>query len=98
MVVIYLPFVLIHWKSQLLSANLEEIYEILLFGAVGGVTGYLSDRERERRIEVQEAYHDTVIRLATAAEYRDENTGAHLYRMSRYAEVIATYLGLPLSR
>src|SRR4030042_259525 len=41
----YLPFVLIHWKNQLLPANLEEIYEILIFGIVGVITGYLSDRE-----------------------------------------------------
>lgn len=94
-IAIYVPFVIIHWKNQLLPANLEEIYEILIFVAVGTITGYLSDKERERRIEVQEAYHDTVIRLATAAEYRDETTGAHLHRMSRYAEVIAKNMGLP---
>ncbi|MDI6764234.1 MAG: HD domain-containing protein [Thermodesulfobacteriota bacterium] len=94
-VAIYLPFVFLHWKNQLLSANLEEIYEMLIFAFVGGITGYLSDKERQRRMEVQEAYHDTVIRLATATEYRDENTGAHLHRMSRFAEVIAKNLGLP---
>jgi HD-GYP domain-containing protein (c-di-GMP phosphodiesterase class II) len=91
----YLPFVLIHWKSQLFPANLEEIYELLIFGIVGSITGYLSDRERERRMEVQEAYHDTVIRLATAAEFRDEATGSHLHRISRYSEIIARKLGLP---
>lgn len=91
----YLPFTIIHWKSQFLPANLEEIYELLIFVVVGTITGYLSDKERERRIEVQDAYHDTVIRLATAAEFRDENTGAHLHRISRYAEVIAGNLGFP---
>ncbi len=94
----YLPFIMIHWKNQFLAANLEEIYELLIFVVVGSITGYLSDKEKERRIEVQEAYHDTVIRLATAAEYRDENTGAHLHRISRYAEVIARNLGLPLQQ
>jgi putative two-component system response regulator len=91
----YLPFVFIHWENQLLPANLEEIYETLMFTSVGTITGYLSDKERERRMEVQGAYHDTVIRLATAAEFRDETTGTHLHRMSRYAEVIAKNLGLP---
>jgi len=90
----YFPFVFIHWKNQTLPANLEEIYEIIIFIVVGGITGYLSDKERERRKEVQEAYHDTIIRLAIAAEYRDETTGTHLHRMSRYAEVIARNLGL----
>lgn len=91
----YLPFIIIRWENQFLPANLEEIYELLIFVAVGAITGYLSDEERKRRIEVQEAYHDTVIRLATAAEYRDKYTGAHLHRISRYAEVIARNLGLP---
>jgi len=90
----YFPFVLIHWKNQTLPANLEEIYEIIIFIVVGGMTGYLSDKERERRKEVQEAYHDTIIRLATAVEYRDETTGAHLHRMSRYGEVTTRNLGL----
>src|SRR4030042_2221993 len=38
----YFPFVLIHWKNQTLPANLEEIYEIIIFIVVGGMTGYLS--------------------------------------------------------
>jgi HD-GYP domain-containing protein (c-di-GMP phosphodiesterase class II) len=74
---------------------LEELYEILILGCVGGITGILSDRERKKGKELREAYHDTIIRLAMAAEYRDENTGAHLQRISRYAEVIAQNLGLP---
>ena len=91
----YSPFILFQWGRNALSANLEEIYEILLFAVVGGITAVLSDREKERRKELQEAYHDTVLRLAIAAEYKDENTGAHLNRISRYAELIAGNLHLP---
>ncbi len=95
---LYLPFVVWHWGSEPLAANLEGVYELVVFGAVAATTGYLSDREKARRREVQEAYHETVVRLATAAEYKDENTGAHLHRISGYAGVIATELGLPASQ
>jgi hypothetical protein len=92
---VYLPFVLFQWGNHPFAANLDEIYDVLMLVSVGGITGILSDRERKRREELREAYHDTVIRLAVAAEYRDDNTGAHLQRISRYAEMIARNLGLP---
>lgn len=38
---------------------------------------------------------DTILRLAIAAEYRDDETGFHIHRMSDYAEAIARGLGLP---
>ena len=45
--------------------------------------------------ELQEAYLDTIHRLILAAEYKDEDTGDHIVRMSRYAALIAQKLGLP---
>lgn len=45
--------------------------------------------------EIQEAYIDTIHRLALAAEYKDEDTGNHIVRMSRYCALIAEKLGLP---
>jgi len=45
--------------------------------------------------ELQEAYLDTIYRLVLAAEYRDEDTGNHIVRMSRYCALIAEKLGLP---
>ncbi len=38
---------------------------------------------------------DTVLRLSKAAEYRDEDTGAHIIRMSNYASLIAEKMRLP---
>ncbi len=43
---------------------------------------------------LEEAYIDTVHRLALAVEYKDEETGAHVVRLSRYAERIAQALGM----
>jgi len=44
--------------------------------------------------ELQESYLDTIHRLALAAEYKDEDTGDHIFRMSRYSALIAEKLGL----
>jgi len=43
--------------------------------------------------ELQEAYLDTIHRLVRASEYKDEDTGAHIVRMSRYSALIAQKLG-----
>ncbi len=54
----------------------------------------ISDLKAANR-ELQEAYLDTIHRLVLAAEYRDEDTGDHIMRMSRYSALIAEKLGLP---
>ena len=41
---------------------------------------------------------DTIRRLVRLAEFRDEDTGHHLQRMSRYCEVIGLQVGLPEER
>ncbi len=46
---------------------------------------------------VHDAYLDTIKRLAIAAEYKDEETGEHISRISSYCELIALNLGLPRS-
>ncbi len=44
--------------------------------------------------DMQSAYLDTIHRLSLAAEYKDEDTGEHIIRMSRYSELLATRMGL----
>src|SRR5207248_11350636 len=44
--------------------------------------------------EVREREKETLLRLARAGEFRDEETGYHLIRMSRYSRLIASALGL----
>ncbi|MFP4452239.1 MAG: HD domain-containing phosphohydrolase [Desulfobacterales bacterium] len=44
--------------------------------------------------ELDYAYLDTINRLVSAAEYKDEETGDHIVRMSRYCTLIAEELGL----
>jgi len=44
---------------------------------------------------LHESYLDTIHRLVLAAEYKDEDTGDHIVRMSKYCALIAEKLGLP---
>ena len=44
--------------------------------------------------ELQEAYIDTINRLVIATEYKDEDTGSHIIRMSGYSALIAKKLGM----
>ena len=55
--------------------------------------------ERTRDLEnafrkVREASLDTIHRLSQAAEYKDEDTGSHIARLSQYAACLARGLGL----
>ena len=45
-----------------------------------------------RQIVLRE--RETLLRLARAGEYRDQDTGNHVMRMSKYSRAIADYLGL----
>jgi putative two-component system response regulator len=44
--------------------------------------------------EMDRAYLDTIHRLSLAAEYKDEDTGDHIVRMSRFCALIAEKCGL----
>jgi len=66
--------------------------------------GQVSDRTRRLRRTMRElevsnralsrSYEDTIMRLAAAAEYRDEESGQHIRRMSKYCRRIAEELQL----
>lgn len=71
--------------------NLVRIYATDL-------TAHKRSEQLQRRLEISEAIKratlDTVVRLARAAEYRDEDTGAHNERIGRYSAAIARQLDL----
>lgn len=48
---------------------------------------------RESRAQLQESYHDTVLRLTIASEFKDEDTAAHINRVGRYCGLLAKALG-----
>ncbi len=54
------------------------------------------DQEVKKAVEAIHAReHETVVRLARAAEFRDPETGSHIVRMAQYSELIARCLGMP---
>lgn len=57
----------------------------------------VQERTRELRLatdKIIRASLDTIFRLATASEYRDDDTGAHIRRMSSYSAMIARSMDL----
>lgn len=61
----------------------------------------LETEVRKRTEELRQAFEkiksaslDTIYRLSVASEYKDEDTGAHIKRMSHYSAAIARQLGL----
>lgn len=51
--------------------------------------------ERERRRQLESAYGDTLLRLARAAEFRDDETAAHCDRLRHYTEALCEALAIP---
>jgi putative two-component system response regulator len=45
-------------------------------------------------LQLKESILDTVQRLSTAAEYRDRDTAAHIWRMSHFAQAITEKMGM----
>jgi putative two-component system response regulator len=64
---------------------------------VGGISTDITDRVRVER-ELERSYHETLTRLARAVEFRDNDTGQHVERMSAFCELIARGLGLDEER
>lgn len=54
----------------------------------------LSKQVAERTRQLSEAYRDTIYTMVKAAEYKDEDTGAHVQRISFYCLEVAEYLGM----
>ncbi len=57
-------------------------------------SGSLLDRLEASSARLQEAHGELLLRLAWAAEYRDDVTGAHAERVGRLAGMLARELGL----
>lgn len=54
---------------------------------------WLERRVAEATSEIRLRERETLIRLAKAGEYRDEDTGNHVIRMAKYSRVIAEAIG-----
>jgi response regulator RpfG family c-di-GMP phosphodiesterase len=54
----------------------------------------LSELVKRSTKNVRDREEETLIRLAKAGEFRDEETGNHVLRMARYSALIATAIGM----
>lgn len=55
---------------------------------------WLEERVTQATQEIITRERETLLRLAKAGEYRDEETGCHVLRMARFSSLIAERLGL----
>lgn len=55
---------------------------------------HLEDLVKERTKQLRTGYIDTVRRLTLASEFKDEDTGAHIKRISYYTESLSREIGM----
>ncbi|MBL4664840.1 MAG: response regulator [Nitrospinaceae bacterium] len=84
------PFDLIEVKQRI--ANMLEIR--LFHNQTRDQNRLLELKVRERTYELEETRREAILRLGRAAEYRDNETGMHVIRMSRLSARLAKEIGL----
>lgn len=83
----------LHLQLKRQNENLEQIVQQRTDELWAAVTRLESSEQ-----EVRRSQEETVRRLATAAEFRDDGTHRHLLRMSRYCEILASASGIASDR
>ncbi len=53
----------------------------------------LKGEVKEKTWQIREGYVDTILRLTMVAEYKDEETAAHIRRVGHYCHLMAKHLG-----
>lgn len=85
--------------ARLVSANQKKDLELKKLQAQ--LLQYATDFRstvmdlKKANSDLQDAYIETIHRLAIAAEYKDTDTGNHIFRVSRYSQLLSDLLGLP---
>ena len=54
----------------------------------------LEQQVAARTAQLSESYHETIYTMTLAAEYKDEDTGLHVARISHYCRTLAEYLSM----
>jgi putative two-component system response regulator len=80
-----------HLDVLLKSRNIIEVR--LLYNQVKNHNVSLEQQVNERIKEIRDTRLEVIQRLAIAAELRDSGAGKHIYRMSRYCQLLALSLG-----
>lgn len=77
-------------RTQALSAAYQQLQAV----ATDLKTAYTAEQCRSR--ELEHAYLDTIRRLLRAAQFKDEETVAHVRRLSHYTRALGLCVGLSL--
>lgn len=72
--------------------NMIEVH--LLHRELRGQNEELEHKVRERTCEIEETRLEVVRSLGRAAEYKDNETGMHVVRMSKVSKLLADYVGM----
>ena len=80
-----------HLDVLLKSRHIIEVR--LLYNQIKNHNASLDAQVNERIKEIRDTRLDVIQRLAIAAELRDAGTGRHIYRMSRYCQLLALAVG-----
>lgn len=76
-------------------ARVRNMLEVrLLHKELHHYSELLEQRVRDRTAELQENYLETIFTMTRAAEHKDEDTGAHVKRISYYSRELAGMLGM----
>jgi len=80
-----------HLDVLLKSRNIIEVR--LLYNQIKSQNVSLEKQITDRTKEIRDTRLEVIQRLAIAADTRDTGTGKHIYRMSRYCQLLALALG-----
>jgi len=80
-----------HYECRARCKNLMTQYQ--QYKIISDRSRWLERRVAEATSEIRLRERETLIRLARAGEYRDEETGNHVIRMAKYSRIIAEELG-----
>ena len=81
-------------RVELLSRIRNMLEVRLLHKAVKNQNRILEERVLERTQELDETRLEIIRRLGRAAEYRDNETGLHIIRMSQYSQLLGLAVGM----
>ena len=81
-------------RTEILTRIRNMLEVRMLHNEVKDQNRLLEERVRERTVELRETQLDVVHRLGRCAEYRDDVTGNHIHRVSRFCERLGHASGM----